>query len=719
MPNPVSPGNFSPPIQNTVQESLPAAESASSSSGVATPDPNLASLPRRAPSPEASDGRSPKRARTETGVVRGQTFKGMALWRINQWIADAPIDKRADYEQAAAAIGECWDSPVHTTLVLKFLNIQTLPPLPSHLEVLDLSNCHLESPPDLRNCPNLKELTLFSCNAMTALPDLSNCSKLEIIALEHIPLVTVLPDLNKLSELKKLKITFLPGIQSPPDIRECKKLTKLKLENCDGLQSGPDLTQSKALVDLKFEAMNFQTLPDLTQCKNLERLRLENCNALRFPPDLTQSKKLYFVRFFDCDGLIAAPDLSHCKELTGLDMSECYNLTTAPDLRQCKKLKALELYNCDQLVTPPLLSTHIDMEDFQIQDTPLTSLPPNLLQLPASCTVQLSLGSLSEAVRRELIAAIDALPQGQGPQIVYDMVAAQPELPIRPLNIEAESWLAGSGVVWQSFSQENSAPNFSGFLSRIRQTSEYRNPALTKNVEERVGKLLHQLSKEGNTDLRQLCFAQADSAITSCNDRIALALLHIVEEVVHGDYDHNPTQLLKQGAGMHQLQQLERHARNKVATLRFVDEIEVHLGYLVNLSKEFNLPVQMNTMLYPACSNVDAPEIAAARAQLQRNALKANPDPELIAYLSAWSPLVALLKRPAMASVVEQHSQTIEAEIAAEKETLQNTLAALDSDDVGYELQAKTLQAQFDQVEAAVTMRRHSATIVKLTSGTT
>ena len=72
-----------------------------------------------------------------------------------------------------------------------------------------------------------------------------------------------------------------------------------------------------------------------------------------------------------------------------------------------------------------------------------------------------------------------------------------------------------------------------------------------------------------------------------------------------------------------------------------------------------------------------------------------------------------------MASVAGQHPQTIEAEIAAEKETLQNTLAALDSDDVGYELQAKTLQAQFDKVEASVAVRRHSETIVKLTSGTT
>ena len=429
----------------------------------------------------------------------------------------------------------------------------------------------------------------------------------------------------------------------------------------------------------------------------------------------------------DCNELRTPPDLKKCIKLQTLEMWECRNLTEPPDVRYCPDLRILDICLSSSLVSPPLLSSHVNLRFIDMNEIPLTSLPANLLQLPPECRVGLSLGGLSEAVRREFMAAIAAVPEAQRPHIEFDMVDATPTLPGQPLHLEAESWRPGSATDWQCFAADPSADEFSAFLGRIRQTSEYSNVRLRDNVKGRVQALLVQLANPDNLALRELCFAQADAAVTTCNDRIALTLLHletacsvarINAEVARGDHDRNPLALLKQGAGMYHLRQLEDCARDKVATLRFVDAIEVHLGYLVALSGEFALPVQMGTMLYPACSNVNEPEIAAARAQLQRCALKASPDPELVRFLSSWEPLVTQLQRPAMAHVSEEHAQSIKNEIAAEKNTLQQAVENLDSNAGDYTRQMQSLQAQYNAVDATVALRRHGGAIAKLIAQT-
>ena len=58
--------------------------------------------------------------------------------------------------------------------------------------------------------------------------------------------------------------------------------------------------------------------------------------------------------------------------------------------------------------------------------------------------------------------------------------------------------------------------------------------------------------------------------------------------------------------------QLEDVARTKVSSLRFVDEIEVYLGYPVMLKERLHLPINIDDMLYARCSNITARDLDAA-----------------------------------------------------------------------------------------------------------
>ena len=568
--------------------------------------------------------------------------------------------------------------------------------------MLDMSECtNLSSAPDLSGCTELECLKLAGCPALTIAPDLRHCKKLEHLDLNDCIQLTAGPDLTQCNALIELNMENCRDLQSVPDLRQCKKLEALSLDSCDGLTAAPDLTQ----------------------CTDLVELSMRDCHCLESAPDLTQCRELETLDFYNCDQLAAPPDLTHCNLLKVLSLGECTSLALPPDLRQCPALTDVDISECYNLVTPPLFSTHENLRHIHMHDTPLTSLPPNLFQLPPACHVSFSIDNLSEAVRQELQALMENTPEAERPRLHHDMDDASPTFTAKPLDVEAESWLAGSGPLWKGFSEEPSAREFSAFLGKIRQTSEYSNENLREDVEGRVRALLGYLADPGNLELCQRCFAQAGEAVSSCEDRIAVTLMQletacsisrISAEVARGLYDKNPLALLKQGAGMYHLQQLEDIARDRVMTLQAVDAIEVHLGYLVALSSEFSLPVQMNTMRYPACADLNESDIATARAHLQRCALDTSPDPALVRFLSSWAPLVALLQREPVAHLAEAHANSLEDEVAVEISKLQEDSAQLDPDAEDYEEKAQGLQAQYNGIESGVATRRNSEAIRRL-----
>ena len=134
----------------------------------------------------------------------------------------------------------------------------------------------------------------------------------------------------------------------------------------------------------------------------------------------------------------------------------------------------------------------------------------------------------------------------------------------------------------------------------------------------------------------------------------------------------------------------------------------VHLGYLTKLTEPYKLPVQISTMLYPACSGVTDADIAAVRKKCSNDDL--SPE-ECAANDRAY--LRALVKSDLMHGLLERwqpaRMQAVDTETdrLVERKTtrLYGALEALDSTEPGYALKSRALKAEFDAAESDIKVR--------------
>ena len=300
-------------------------------------------------------------------------------------------------------------------------------------------------------------------------------------------------------------------------------------------------------------------------------------------------------------------------------------LTSLPTLPvSLKRLTAED----NRLTSLPALPTSLEV--LRASNNPLASLPENILTLSNECYIYFNASHLSEAVRNRLAAEINRTGY-TGPRIQYTMSSGR-NTPAPPLPEEVTSWSQETGQAdlrdWGAFQTEPHARQFSQFLGRLRETSEYKNSTSQLDFLLRVHKLLVQLQE--NKDLRETCFNLAIDAVNTCGDRVALRLLNmetvcldkrIETDIASGAYDHNPQALIDHCKGQYRQQMLADAASEKIKAMNFCDEIEVMLGFIVAFNNEFKLPVQMNTMLYPGCSGIKAMDLLSTRKKLTNQKL--------------------------------------------------------------------------------------------------
>lgn len=394
-------------------------------------------------------------------------------------------------------------------------------------------------------------------------------------------------------------------------------------------------------------------------------------------------------------------------------------LTSLPDLPET--IQHLNLRDNGLTNLPANFPTSLERLD--ASHNPLTSVPDSLLALPRNCHVSISSGHLSEAVRNRL-AAITGAPGYDGPTIHFDMSTGN-TMPVRPLVDEINAWIAETPSLGDASSVENrvvptgtNAADFSQFLGRLRETQDYRNPATQAHFQQRVRALIDHVQHPDHGDLRATCLAQGSEAVATCGDRVAFAFLDMEtqcrvaqaeRDVQTGQYDENPAELVKLGQGLFRLEQLQTIAREKVDTLHFVDPIEVHLGYLVQLSTQFGLPVQMQSMLYPRCTQLSDADVKQASQRLNTD----ENNNGLVAYLANFSPVDSYLQR-AYPEEYAAMPTSIANQVAAKKSAIQEQLAALESGSPDYAEIANALMEKFNALEATTANEVKGALIRKL-----
>ncbi|UVO30200.1 NEL-type E3 ubiquitin ligase domain-containing protein [Bradyrhizobium arachidis] len=251
----------------------------------------------------------------------------------------------------------------------------------------------------------------------------------------------------------------------------------------------------------------------------------------------------------------------------------------------------------------------------------LTSLPETLLtQLGSECTIDLDENPLPERVRTNLAAAMNVEGYA-GPQVFFSMGGGAEQSQARPLAEAVADWLKDEpavAVAWQGFADEPGAQEYSRFLDRLRlpDTVNYGDAAFRQAVADG----LRQATTRPR--LREQYFQLAIGASETCEDRIILTwnsmqTARLNADVEDGAYDERLDELLQEGRIMFRLDALEGIAREKVRSLRFVDEIEVYLAYQVKLREPLQLRHIAPNMRFYAVAHVTEHDIAAAETSVR------------------------------------------------------------------------------------------------------
>jgi len=153
------------------------------------------------------------------------------------------------------------------------------------------------------------------------------------------------------------------------------------------------------------------------------------------------------------------------------------------------------------------------------------------------------------------------------------------------------------------------------FLNRLRELKDFQNHSTRKSLAQRLVRILKEF--EINPAYRLLCLPIMEEAIGTCGDRVNLRLdqlecqLKILKSTSLTHFE-----MAQLALGMHWMGELEKIARQKISTLRFVDEVEVYLIYQVFLAKVLKLPIETEGMLYANLSGVTKDDLDLAKDTL-------------------------------------------------------------------------------------------------------
>ncbi|WP_456854958.1 NEL-type E3 ubiquitin ligase domain-containing protein [Bradyrhizobium sp. USDA 4501] len=290
----------------------------------------------------------------------------------------------------------------------------------------------------------------------------------------------------------------------------------------------------------------------------------------------------------------------------------------------------------------------------------LSSLPENLLEINRMCLVGLEQNPLSERVRTNLERAVYA--EGyQGPQIFFSMNEGVEQATERPLDAVVADWLEGDPqavALWETFANEENAADYARFLDKLRDTVNYGNETFRQSVREGIRQA------ETSPSLRRQYFQLAFDATRSCQDRVTLAwngmqTARLNAEIENGVLDGELNKILQRVRVQFRLDALHRIAREKVRSLRLVDEIEVYLAYQVKLRDALEFEHIAPDMRYFGVSYVTETDLADAAASVREQEAR-----DFENYLvTLWDPWQRVLER-----LVPEEYAAMKARLADEEE---------------------------------------------------
>lgn len=428
-----------------------------------------------------------------------------------------------------------------------------------------------------------------------------------------------LPPQIKTLHVSNNKLTELPMLPDGLTRLDCKQN---RLTNLPVLPAG--------LKHLDAYHNKLTALPFLPDALEILRCGGNNITCLTYLPS---SLKELSILYNELTELIELP--------AGLEILFCNNnqLRSLPCLPDSIIVVNVEFNQLNELPAIPAGVTHLCCRNNQ-----LTRVPESLAH-GISRWIDLQNNPLSERTLRALYQMANMPENEDGPVILFSMAAENlSERPIKPLVENIAAWFPSDVQTemtqkFTAISAEENAQAFSQFLARLLASCNAKDDKFKPLVAEWLTRLLQA------PELRAATFAAAIIAVESCEDRVTLAWndmqqAELICRIKAGEYDDQWPALVDAGRVMFRLQQLELIAREKVKTLRFIDEIEVYLAFQTELSTRLQLTAFAKEMRFYEHAGISEAELKAAALRV-----KTAENTEFAQWFARWEPWHSILER--------------------------------------------------------------------------
>ena len=448
------------------------------------------------------------------------------------------------------------------------------------------------------------DLSLDGCTALTALPE--NFSVGGDLSLDGCTALTALPE--NFSVGGDLSLDGCTGLTALPE--NLSVGGDLFLKGCTGLTALPENLSVGGDLFLK-GCTGLTALPENLSVEDY--LTLDGCTGLTaLPENLSVGGRLSLD---GCTGLTALPE--NLSVGGNLSFSGCTGLTALPE--NLSVGGDLSLDGCTGLTALPNWITTM-----------------GLTSQGSIRSVYLENSGLSDAL-------IDRMRTIRTPnmQFHFSRSAGQPEQQFSDLEQGFAFWrrLASSNSEIPELDlRHDQDDDLVCYLGRLTGTADYQNHTSRPVLAQRVMAVMSLLA--GNVRVRETALRHIHDALSSCDDRIILALddLETLQLLTSAETlafkNRDPRELKALGLQMMRLDAVKRFARDHMKTLSWVDAIEVELAFQIGVRQQLDLPGSTQHMIFRGCAHVSDQDIANAVQHVNTHC----SETQLEVYLAQWTP---------------------------------------------------------------------------------
>ena len=260
------------------------------------------------------------------------------------------------------------------------------------------------------------------------------------------------------------------------------------------------------------------------------------------------------------------------------------------------RLQSLDLRNNRLTSLPDSFGNLLQLQKLYLYNNQFTSFPENIFQLHSSCEIDITECPFSARLLQALQGRIQRTDY-QGPRITYSHHESNPSSKSTKELLQELFQTAQREP--KDFPELETNKDLRDWLNRLSNMANYKAGGDHRKHLATTTLNILETANSGPV-FRGVFFTVIEEATQTCGDRMALSLLHLgiqykMTTMSKNDPKEVATFLIR---GPMILNLLAEITQKKVASMKFVDPIEVYLAYPVRLQQELKISIDVKEMRY-------------------------------------------------------------------------------------------------------------------------